>query len=62
MLSIKQPLAEGELALYVSESSQPVRVEVQTGLWIEIRPNRAGAVLIQGEEVTCFGGVQRCAE
>ncbi|EFH82295.1 beta-galactosidase [Ktedonobacter racemifer] len=62
VLAIKQPLGQGGLALYVSESAQPERLEVQLGLWIEVLPNRAGAVLIQGEGVTCFGGVQLCAE
>jgi hypothetical protein len=60
LLVIKQQVKGGVLVLVVSESSCEEQVEIAEGMSVNMRANRAGAVLLlDGQEAQFFGGVQR---
>ncbi|MFL5592294.1 MAG: beta-galactosidase [Ktedonobacteraceae bacterium] len=60
LLVVRQPLKDGVLVLVVSEIGSSQRIMLDEGVQIEIAPNRAGAVMMKGNQIIhSFGGIHR---
>ena len=61
LLVVRQPLKDGGLVvLVVSEIGSSQRIMLDEGVQIEIAPNRAGAVMMKGNQIIhSFGGIHR---
>jgi hypothetical protein len=58
LLVTRQPLKDGVLVLVVSEIGGTQRIMLDEGVQIEVAPNRAGAVIMTGNQVMrSFGGI-----
>ena len=60
LLVVRQPLKDGVLVLVVSEIGSSQRIMLDEDVQIEIAPNRAGAVMMKGNQIIhSFGGIHR---
>ncbi len=58
LLVVRQPLKDGVLVLVVSEIGSTQRIMLDEGVQIKVAPNRAGAVIMTGNQVLhSFGGI-----